>query len=272
MLGLMLLTAINYQSSLIYLLVFILGSVFLISIWLCFFNLQGMSVRVETCQPVVAGSRPKVGFLRSDNGKDRSSIFCCLEVGEDYQAWPDQGDGSKVQLLSEALPRGIYEMPALKIETFFPFGLIRAWTWLWFDEPVVVYPEPIKPPDMPAAANDTDEQGHQFQTNELSELKAFQQGDSVRRIFWKQYARRDELVVRSPELANAKDSILDWEAYASFGTELALSYLCFDVLELHSAGKVFTLRLPGQEPLYGSGEEHRNNCLRVLAGYKGGQR
>ena len=41
---LMLLTAINYQSSLIYLLTFFLGAIFFLSIWACFLNFSGLIV------------------------------------------------------------------------------------------------------------------------------------------------------------------------------------------------------------------------------------
>ena len=46
---LMLLTAINYQSSLIYLLTFFLGTVFFLSILACFLNFSGL--KVETIEP-----------------------------------------------------------------------------------------------------------------------------------------------------------------------------------------------------------------------------
>ncbi len=46
---LMLLTAINYQSSLIYLLTFFLGSIFFLSIWACFLNFSGLIV--EAMEP-----------------------------------------------------------------------------------------------------------------------------------------------------------------------------------------------------------------------------
>lgn len=266
MLGLMLLTAINYQSSLVYLLVFILGSVFLISIWLCFFNMQGLTVRVSHLQPVEAGFPVQIKLEAHTAGKERSGFYAALDGESDVVYWAMEEQSSLV-LDGRRYARGVYDLPAVRLETYFPFGLIRAWTWMWFDAQLLVYPKPIEPPKVEGGNGEEEEGQRRRDGEELGDAREYQSGDSMRRVLWKNYARREELIVRSRESVACQTVMLDWEGYASFGAELALSYMCFDVLKLYSDNQEFALVMPGVEIPLGSGESHRDQCLAALAGY-----
>jgi len=266
MLGLMLLTAINYQSSLIYLLTFILGAIFVVSIWLCFFNMQGLSVRVLDIQPVQANMPVTISLAANTNGKERSGFYVMPEGGDTPVLWPIERK-DRCELDGRSYARGVYAIPAIRLETFFPFGLVRAWTWLWFEPEIVVYPEPLEPPSDASSASSNEGDSNQRDGEELGELKSFQTGDSLRRVLWRHFARRDELIVRAPEKVGSQQATLDWESYSSHGVELALSYMCFDVLSLYEANVEFEFTMPGKHIPMGSGEAHRNSCLEVLARY-----
>jgi len=265
MLALMLLTAINYQSSLVYLLVFVLGSIFLLSIWLCFFNMQGLVIRVSHIQPVEAGSPVKVKLEASTAGKERSGFYAALD-GESAQYWPME-ERSTLDLSGSKYLRGVYELPAVRLDTFFPFGLIRAWTWMWFDAKLLVYPKPVEPPVVEGGVGDQEKGERRRAGEELGDAREYQSGDNMRRILWRNYARREELIVRSRESVASQPVMLDWDAYSCFGTELALSYMCFDVLKLYRDNQEFALVMPNTEIPLGAGEAHRDRCLAALAGY-----
>ena len=266
MLVLMLLTAINYQSSLIYLLVFILGSTFLISIWLCFFNMHGLAIRVSRIGPVQAGVPVSVEFSANLSGKERSGFYIKLDEQAVAACWPME-TSSEIEIRGEEYGRGIFDLPAVGLETYFPFGLIRAWTWIWFDSKLVVYPAPIEPPMVSGAGGDEEGALSKREGEELGDVREYHAGDNMRRVLWRHYARREELVVRSRESVASKKVSLDWESYSDFGIEQALSYMCFDVLSLFEANQEFSLVMPNSEVPLGAGEEHRDACLTVLAGY-----
>lgn len=268
MLALMLLTAINYQSSLIYLLVFILGSSFLISIWLCFFNMHGLAIRVSHVVPVQAGSLVHVELSANLTGKERSGFYVKLDEQDEATYWPME-QSSAIQVSGFDYDRGVFDLPAVSLETFFPFGLIRAWTWMWFDAKLVVYPIPVEPPEISAAQGDEDSGQNRREGEELGDVREYHSGDSMRRVLWRHYARREELVVRSRESVASKKVTLDWDGYSEFGVEQALSYMCFDVLSLFEANQEFALIMPNVEVPLGLGEAHRDECLTVLAGFEG---
>lgn len=267
MLALMLLTAINYQSSLIYLLVFILGSTFLISIWLCFFDMHGLVVRVAHVAPVQAGSPVRVELSANLAGKERSGFYVRLDEQEEAIYWPMESSSS-IEVNGFEYGRGVFDLPAVSLETFFPFGLIRAWTWMWFDAKLVVYPVPIEPPELSGAGGDEEGGQTRREGEELGDVREYHSGDNMRRVLWRHYARREELVVRSRESVASKKVTLDWESYSDFGVEQALSYMCFDVLSLFEANQEFALVMPNIEVSLGLGEAHRDQCLTVLAGFQ----
>lgn len=268
MLALMLVTAINYQSSLIYLLVFVLGSIFLISIWLCFFNMHGLRIRVGNLSPVQAAKAGSLELIADAEGKERAGFYVQLDTTERVAEWNVERAPS-LRLELPVNQRGVYELPPLRLATYFPFGLIRAWTWLWFARPFIVYPEPKQPPEAVAEAREEMSDAKSHQGDELSELKSFQQGDSLRKVLWRQYAKNEQLVVRSPEQLGSRKAELDWDVYKTYGLESALSFMCFDVLSLYASNQAFSLSLPNGVVLEGAGEAHRDDCLRLLAECQG---
>ncbi len=288
MLLLMLVTAINYQSSLIYLFVFILFSVFVLSIWLCFFNLHGVRFRVDSCPAIEAGNSLRVKFSLLDSGKDRWGVRAVLDnekvvesAGLESKGRPESpafvwfanardgaSSGSVIVLEGQSYSRGVYALPGVKFETFFPFGLVRAWTWLWFDSSLIVYPIPIAPPVGQDAHASDQSQEKKYKGTEPDDSRRFQSGDALRRVMWRHYALRDELMVQDSAWQGSSNTALQWETYAGFGVEQALSFLCFDVMHLARENLEFSLTMPNGEVAMGVGAQHLDSCLALLAGFK----
>ena len=63
----------------------------------------------------------------------------------------------------------------------------------------------------------------------------------------------------------AQSDLLDWNALPGLPIETRLSRLTWWVLTLSQQGRTYGLRLPGHELPLGSGLDHRDECLRVLA-------
>jgi len=261
----MLLTAINYQNNLIYLLTFVLGGMFLVSIWLCFFNLSGMTIRYKGDGPVEAGQVVSFELHADLAGKQRASVYVSTE-GRNHCEWlPVQSDTCKIA--GQVYSRGIYDLPAFKIETYFPFGLVRAWSWMWFDTRLVVYPKPIEPPFVTDNVDSPSPESHAHMhfSDDLDALKRYSAGDNLRRVLWRHYVRHDDLMVRAPDIVASATMDLHWVSYSAYGKELALSYLAHDVLSLAQSGTGFALYLPGCVIEHGDGDGHRDLCLRALA-------
>jgi uncharacterized protein (DUF58 family) len=265
MLLVMLLTAINYQNSLIYALTFFLGTLFFLSIWMCFLNLSGLRIeRAETGR--VFEGEPSEYFCRISKKKQ---LPPALKLGPDKvraRIIPYlQHETVDVAVITGPESRGRHKIPRIYLESRFPFGLIVAWTWLKPDLDVLVYPRAVQGYPESALNGEGDVSNRVSSTGDLNDIKEYRPGDPGNRILWKKYAASDALVVRHHEQSNYKPDWVSWDHYPSAATEDRLRFLCFDVCQLSDARRTFGLAIPGVriEPDYG--EIHRRKCLDALA-------
>ncbi len=258
----------NYENNLVLGLSFFLVSLFIVVIFHTFFNLLGLSVQYIASSPAFLGEDAEIE----------------LEVGREQQAKENivlgfkGGAYSKVDLIDEATrrvklfvpvkQRGWYSPKRLQLESYFPLGLLRCWSWLDLDIKLLVYPKSIASPTMPVVNGcGADEEGV-IQDVEGAEdfhgFKSYQSGMSLKHIAWKQYARGQKLM--SKEFVGYRDQSLwlDW-AELEGDRERRLSNLCYWVLRLATTDQLYGLRLPGQEYSPSTGLEHKLQLLKALA-------
>jgi uncharacterized protein (DUF58 family) len=263
---LLLLTAINYQNSLIYLFTFFLGAVFFVSIMLCFLNMNGLCVSSFQVLACYEGElRPHVIELLNT---EKPSMG--LRLGVDKHILTEMSINKGVKKLHNILlptdSRGVHVLDRLRIESTFPFGFIIAWTWLKLDSKVLVFPKPVEGVrSLEGGVGSESKNNSRLLSEDLTELKSYQHGDSALRIVWKQLAAKDQLIIRSHE-QGTRDSIwLTWRLYDVANIEKKLQHLCFDILDLHRKQQVYGLDIPGALISPSMGERHKYECLKVLA-------
>ena len=259
--------AINYQNSLVYGVAFLLGSLFLVTILYTFRNLSGLSIEFvgagsgfvgENIEFHVRVSRPE--------GKGREGIG--LGWPGAIQQWAEvyESTASDLRLFVPARKRGWLRPGRLTVETHFPLGLLRAWTWVDLDARALVYPKPNfdATPEESHRSRDEGELIDPRGSDDFNELRAYRFGDSVRRILWRSYARTGELVVK--EYASYLDPrfVLDF-ARMRGDVEERLSRLTGLALKAERLGRDYGLELPGTSIEVGGGDAHRLRVLRALA-------
>jgi uncharacterized protein (DUF58 family) len=261
---LMLLTAINYQNSLIYLLTFLLGTMFFLSIWFCFLNLSGL--KVEAIEPGRCYEGEPAHFnyrISRDKG-----LPIALKVGlEKASVEPIPFTLQKCEdlvLITTKKPRGRHRINRLYIESRFPFGLVVAWTWLKLDAECWVYPEPLFSLPDSSSIDSADNESKFISKDDLNDLRSYQQGDTSTRILWKKFAAKDELIVRDFDSGSYSPEWVDWNNYSD-PTEKRLKHLCFDVCQLSEGARTYGFSIPGVkiEPAFGA--LHKQKCLDALA-------
>jgi uncharacterized protein (DUF58 family) len=263
----MLITAINYQNSLIYLVTFFLGAIFFFSIWLCFLNLSGLEISSGQEQGVFEGEQ---GYFLIRFRKDRGEVYG-LKIGnnsEEVDFVPlISSELKECPLKAPSLRRGKHVIRRLRLESRFPFGLVKAWTWLKLDAELYVYPKPVQ--GMATRSDTSSESGiRSFQkSDEYNDLRAYQKGDSFKRINWKKYAASEVLVVRDADHSANDATRVRWQDYEPHGKEERLQFMCDRICRLYEAKQSFGIELPVivLEPDYG--EAHYYECLRQLAQY-----
>lgn len=267
----MLLTAINYQNSLIFLLTFFLGVVFVAAMHQTHSNLSGLELTLvhageghvgETIPFLFRGSAGKAGNLALSVRVDGAS-----EGNELNMQHVDSHASRDLRLFVQASRRGYLQLDRVRVETRFPFGLLLAWSWLRPQTAAIVYPRPLTPPVPVAVGADGEESGLEahVQGQDHAEIRPWRLGDLSQRVQWKRYARSGEMVIADWQGEQGSPHWLDFASFPGVDTEMRLSYLAALVLERDKSGELFGLRLPGQEVDPDSGPKHTQRCLRHLA-------
>ncbi|UZE97835.1 DUF58 domain-containing protein [Alkalimarinus alittae] len=266
---LLLLTAINYQSSLVYLFTFLLGSLFVFSIIFCFKNLSGLHLSLVATNECFVGEEAVYSFaLKSKPNQYCESLFFSVPNQPIKKVDISASEVAAVALTIPATHRGLVSLGRIRLETVYPLGLIRAWTWLAFEKQALVFPTPLKGDRslVEASSGDDFEEGVKVKgEDELSGLRDYALGDSPNRIAWKHYASKGELYVKEFDGVSSSTCWLNYSDYTSGNKEQRLSYLCHDVLDSHRKGGRFGMVFPGGVVEPSSGDNHKMQCLRALA-------
>ena len=266
---LMLLAAINYQSSLAYGLTFLLAALFFVAILHTYRNLAGLILKAGGAGAVFLGEHGCFG-VRLESGRRAHQAIGLGWAKQSLQLVDVPAQGvSECELSLPTQCRGWLRPERLRVESRFPLGILVAWSWLDLDQALLVYPRPLpgELPRSPGAGDDQEEQGHQAQgygCDDFQGLKDYQPGDSKQRLHWKAYSRGQGLLVKDFSTLSGRDPHLDFDSLDG-DVETRLSLLCHWVLQLSMRQQPFALHLPGLALAVDSGEPHREACLRALA-------
>lgn len=258
----------NYENNLILSLAFLQTSLFVVCIHHTFFNMTGLTLEVLRTAPCYVGEMGELELQVSRGGgspKESIQLGYCQEALLSLDLI--EHSSTTVKLFVPALSRGWYLPQRILVESVFPLGLIRCWSWLAFDKPILVYPRPLAREIIPLkpAAGDHGEVLERIGSEDFYGLKNYTPGMPTRHIAWKHYARGQGLFSKEYVAYRAQTLWLDWQALEGLGVETRLSYLCFWVRKLGATDQPFGLSLPGLtiEPDSGIAQQHR--ALKALA-------
>ncbi len=269
MLLVMLIAAINYQNNMAYALTFLLGSVFVVAVHHTFANLHRLKLRFISADSVFPGQQAAFAIRLSASGNRR---YQGLRLGwqqPEMMVEIPPGKALTVSLYHPVAQRGWYRPGRFLLETRYPIGLLRCWTWLDLDMRALVYPRPLEPPPLKrSGGSDTEGRVPSPGSGEdIADFRDYRPGDSLRAVNWRAWAKGQALstkVYGEP----AGDSLwLDFQDFESGGTEQRLSWLCAMALAAAESDEAYGLRLPGQEIAPATGGAHRDAVLRALALY-----
>ena len=264
----MLLASINYQLNLGYALTFLLASAALVSMHLTHGNLRGLTLHLRPTAPVHAGAPALLEVVVTNPGRPRHALALRYEDDEAVTAWADAPAGGQVAVHLSFVParRGWHALPALQVETVFPFGLFRAWTVWRPAARVLAWPRPEHPtPPLPLTGSSAgdDRPARAGAGSELDGVRPWRRGDTMRQVVWKKVAHSGELVSRETAGSAVRELWLDWADTAG-DPERRLSRLAAWVLQADHEGLMAGLRVPGREQPPGQGAAHRRAALDLL--------
>ncbi|WP_051377797.1 DUF58 domain-containing protein [Derxia gummosa] len=266
----LLLLAVNYELSLGHALVFILGSAAWVSLHQGFANLSGLKLGGARAEPVFAGELAAFEFTLTDTRRRARHAISILGADGGMRTRVPAGGSSVAIIQARATRRGWLDAPRATLETGFPFGLWRIWS-LW--QPAarcLVYPAPEAPalplPGVEDAEGDQPVGGPGQEA--FAHLRAYQPGDSPRRIAWRAFARSDGQQLSARQFEGSTGGELWFDAASlpgALGVEGRLSRLTAWVIEADALGLAYGLRLGTEALPPASGPAQRDACLRALA-------
>lgn len=268
----MLIGSINYNLSLGYALSFLLAGLGIVAILHTFRNLIGLRLTPGRSEPVFADETAHfLVVLDNPRAEARPRVQLRPAGGSAEIADIDAATQTTVRLGLPATRRGWLALPRITIETTYPLGLVRAWSYAAPAAHCLVYPRPAESaPPLPTQGGGAS--GHMQEargSEDFAGLKRHQPADSPRHVAWKAVARQDAaapLQTKRFAGAAAETSWLEWnQTPPTADTEHRLAILARWLLDAAEAGLSWGLRLPGTELAPDGGDAHLHTCLKALA-------
>jgi uncharacterized protein (DUF58 family) len=264
--------SINYALSLGFALTFLLAGVGLVGMVHTARNLARIALSVGRAAPVFAGESAQFRlFLDGRAPFDRPAILARhLSSGAQMVIDVPAGGIGEAVLAVPAAHRGWLPLGRVMLETRFPLGVFRAWSYIEPEARCLVYPRPERSP-LPSTSADSAGGSQRVQVlgnEDFASLRGYQRSDSPRHVAWKAAARSEEMLTKQFSGEAASELWLDWNLLpVALGLEQRLSRLTGWVLAAERAGNHFGIRLPGVEIAPGRGDAHCAACLQALALY-----
>ena len=264
---LLLLIGFVYNNNLVYLLSFLLASIFFVSIFHSFRSLAALQLQLGQNSDVFAGDMAGIDLiLRDTMGYERPGI----EVYLDQKTFSDLPplEASHLKILAKTKKRGLLPLGRIRIASAYPFGLIRAWSNIRFERNILVYPKPstqvIKPSDE-LSSGDEQSSSTIKGSDDFYGQREYQKGDSLKHVNWKAYAKGQGLYTKQYTTSQSRETWFDYQSLLGLPEEERISVLCRWIIEAHKNQQTYGLLLPGVKIPLNQGEAHYKKCLEALA-------
>lgn len=271
---LILLTAINYQNNMAYAVAFLLATLFIIAILHTYANLAGLSLHAVSATSAFPGQQSEF-TLRLERGRRASHFGLRLAWpgGSDTQVSLVDRDSAELALFVPVGTRGWHHPGRLLLESSYPLGLLRCWTWVDLDLRALVYPQPLASSVLPGGSSERPEGATVpvSGSDDFHGFREYRRGDSLRQVYWKGLARGLALQTKHYAAFADHSAWLDWEAFPGIPVEQRLSHLCYWALQYERGGEDYGLRLPGTEIAPARGEAQLARVLTALALFRIGE-
>ena len=195
--------ASSQNSPAVYLLLFTLTAVFLVSIPHTLINLAGVTIVLESIKPAFAGhevslpveitnrsraTRHGIEVALSGSSRERKRIDCI-----------PAGKAARVTLRFPARQRGEHKMGGLRLASVYPLGFIRFLKKFPSSQTYIVYPKPAGDLPLPlsrAPYPNSRARADIGEGDDFAGVRVYVPGESQRHIDWKAVARGQPLMTK----------------------------------------------------------------------------
>lgn len=273
----------SYQNNLVLVMTFLLLSLMHTCMFYTYAALSGLTIEGVSVEPCFMGEKAQLRCrISTRSGRQHQQVSIGWDGELATMVTINTNETQTITLPFSPTHRGWYRPERLRILSTYPLGLLTAWSKVDMDVEVLVYPKPItgelpdphlretssQDEDDPAAVNKSTSQ-----KEDVSHLREYRMGDSLKHIAWKTYAKGQGLATKEydTEQTAKREQWLSWDDFAGLPNEVRLSRLCDCVLQAEKYDMIYGLQLPSMSPTendsssLGSGTAHQKKLLRALA-------
>jgi uncharacterized protein (DUF58 family) len=204
--GVLILTAATYNNNLIFILGFFMFALFVVVLLQTHYNVKGVRLQFKGAEEAFAGDPLGLYFeitqkrskwkrnlqIRTGSRKFKSLARLRVDLSPHEPARP-----GRIEI--RPLRRGLFPVPDLILETYYPLGLFRAWKVFRVKGEFTVYPAPIETEPLSTSPLTSGQEELGLRTSpegDFGELRTYRPGESYHQVAWKHFARTRELYTK----------------------------------------------------------------------------
>ncbi len=265
------LSGVNYSNNLMLLLSFLLISLFTLSVVFTFRNLSGLVISASETEGCFVGEQAMFRIVVERDG-DRcyeNIRLYILDTAVELVNLFDQREQT-VELLVDATARGYLNPGRITVETIFPLGFFKAWSWIDLNMKALIFPKPIECQISPSAdvKSQSGPIANPHGADDFYGLKRYTPGDPISHCCWKSLSRGQPLTTK--EFVNPVDSTISLRLsdMPASDIETKLGNLCYWVIKSAEQSQFFSLDLGDSQLTVGNDPNHTREALSRLAFYR----
>ena len=251
---------VNYANNLILGFCFLISAVLCISFYLTFKQLHGLNIELVTEDVGQVGQDYFLHLYFQQAFAEPRYLY--IEIGDQLKKILIDQSKQQLSVPIEAKQRGEYAYPIVKVYAVYPFGLVRAWTYLYHEKKIWIAPKA----SYFQAENKFYQASFEPDMDEFRELRNYQIGDTLQAVSWKQAAQGQGLYVKVFEQYQDEQSIeIHYDHMPSPSHEERLALMMGLVEQCEQQQCAYRLYLPSAELAQGMGDEQLRNAKLLLA-------
>lgn len=266
---LILIAATNYQNNMGFMAGFILLAIGVLSVFYTYRNLRNLQFTFVMPKAVFAGENIDYPIkINNPTEQYRSSIGAGSSKQNIEFVDIDIKGSAQVKVSFTTKKRGLHTPGRMICISYFPFCIFQVWSYFKTPYSTLVYPKPIAPViNVSSKSQEGDNRssnatkGHE----DFYGLKEYQAGDPLKQVMWKAYARERGLLTKEFEESVGQQTWFSWNSVKHLEKEMALSNLCYVLLEAEKNNIEYGLEMPSEKTSLSSGKKHLHSCLEMLA-------
>jgi uncharacterized protein (DUF58 family) len=269
----MILTGATYNNNLIFILAALLFAVFCVSMVQTHYNIKGVRLEFLNADENFEGRNLSLLFqIVQKRARHKQALqirllskhFKTISKSSENLLPAERAKSARIEV--EAWRRGVHSLPDVVLETYYPYGLFRAWKVFRGRGRLVVYPRPessVRLEAAPLAAGEAEVGARHSPEGDFGELKPYRMGESYRQISWKHYARSNELFSKIHWGEEHKHYRIPWDERVDRETQLRRMSRWIEVALNENA--TFEMETGDLKIETGFGLDQARTCWRALA-------